>query len=199
MSFETECKVYIADLDDIHRRLTEAGAVMQKPRIFEQNTRYENQTHTFTINDIVLRLRRDQQVRLTYKAPADNATPGVSTRLELETTVGDYDIADRILRQLGFEPYMIYEKYRTTYELIEEAEIVLDEMPFGVFIEVEGTPEAIDHTLECLGLADAPRIVQSYAELFDLVRDHLNLSFPDLTFDNFAQVGVDGSIFDELA
>lgn len=199
MSYEIECKVAIWDLADIKRRLRDAKVIERKPRVFERNIRYENQAQTLTSNDIVLRLRRDQQNRLTYKAPADAVTAGVSSRLELETTVGDYETMDAILQHVGFQPYMVYEKYRTTYELpsVPEAEIVLDELPFGIFIEVEGTPEAIDQVLAQLEMADARRITQSYAQLFDLVRERLHLTFADLTFETFADIEVDARIFED--
>lgn len=194
---ETEVKIAVADLDAIRQRLEAAGAALRAQRVFERNVRYEDAAGTLTPNDIVLRLRQDATARLTYKAPPDADTAlaeNVRTRFEAEVTVSDFDTMDIILRRLGFVPYVVYEKYRTTYRL-GAAEVVLDEMPFGPFIEVEGTASAIDQALDALGLADAPRILDSYLVLFERVKAALALDAHDLTFDNFAGVDVPPEVF----
>jgi len=194
---ETEVKIAVADLDAIRERLEAAGATLRAPRVFERNVRYEDEAGSLTPNEIVLRLRQDTVARLTYKAPPDPAAAtaaNVRTRFEAEVTVSDFDTMDIILRRLGFRPYVVYEKYRTTYWL-GEAEVVLDEMPFGLFIEVEGAPDAIERALGALGLADAPRIFESYLVLFERVKAALKLDAHDLTFDNFAGVDVPPEVF----
>jgi len=152
---------------------------------------------TLSPNGIVLRLRQDQDIRITYKARLDSDTEGIVKRLELETSVGDFDTMDAILNYLGFSVYMIYEKYRTTYHFadIPNAEIVVDEMPYGHFIEVEGDPAAIERVIDRLGLGGEKRIVESYTDLFDRIRDDNELSFANLTFENFTNIVIDSAIF----
>lgn len=194
---ETEVKIAVADLNVIRERLEAAGAALRAPRVFERNVRYEDAAGSLTPRDIVLRLRQDTVARVTYKAPPNEGmaqAANVRTRFEAEVTVSDFDTMDIILRRLGFRPHVVYEKYRTTYQL-DEAEVVLDEMPFGPFIEVEGTADAIERTLDRLGLADAPRILVSYLVLFDRVKGALKLDAHDLTFDNFAGVDVPPEVF----
>jgi adenylate cyclase, class 2 len=189
---ETEVKIAVDSLEDIAGQLEAAGATLVRARVYENNVRYENADETLTPNGIVLRLRQDDTARLTYKAPpsADSDLPDdVLTRFEAEVTVDDFDVMDLILQRLGFHPSVVYEKYRTTYQL-GEAEIVLDEMPFGSFIEVEGTEPAIKATLATLGLSGAPRILASYMELFDRVKAAHDLDFHDLTFANFEDIDV---------
>jgi len=48
-----------------------------------------------------------------------------------------------ILERLGFVPVLIYEKRRETW-LTNGVEIVLDELPFGLFMEIEGDEAGID-------------------------------------------------------
>jgi adenylate cyclase class 2 len=99
-----------------------------------------------------------------------------------------------ILGTLGYVPHMIYEKYRTTYELYG-SEIVLDEMPYGSFVEIEGTPDAIHRVREAIGLKDATAFKQNYAQLFENVKRNLSLSIHDLTFANFEGMDVPESAF----
>jgi adenylate cyclase class 2 len=194
---ETEVKVYVPDPEAIRARLEQAGATRVKERVYEHNVRYENAAETLTGREIVLRLRQDERARLTFKAPpaTDVDLPeNVLTRFEAEVTVDDFDTMDVILQRLGFHPHVVYEKYRTTYTL-GEAEIVLDEMPYGPFIEVEGTAAAIESALAALGLAGAPRLLASYMELFERVKTALDLDMYDLTFANFEGVDVPPEVF----
>ena len=194
---EIEVKLYCPDLNPITQKLSDIGAKLVKHRIYERNVRYENADKSFSTNGIVLRLRRDDNVRLTYKSSLDEGSieNGIHRRFEAEVTISDFDTMDTILRHLSFTLYMVYEKYRTTYKL-NQAEIVLDEMPYGQFVEIEAPDEThINHTIEQLGLQKAPRIQYSYAVLFDIIKQNLNLNFTDLTFENFSGIDVPEQAF----
>lgn len=190
---ETEVKLYVTDHEQIQSRLTALGATLLHPRVFERNVRYENAAETLTSQGIVVRLREDSRVRLTYKSPGI-VQDGIISRFEAEVDVSDFETMEVILGKLGYHPYMIYEKYRTTYTLAD-TEVVLDEMPYGHFVEIEGHQTAIEAVLGSLHLLDTPRMPASYARLFDNVRHHLNLDVNDLTFVNFAGVDVPFSAF----
>lgn len=187
---EHEIKLYVRDLASVERRLIAAGAQLIAPRVHEVNIRYEDASGSLTPAHQVLRLRRDVRVRLTYKDEHGIPLPGGGrTRFEAEVEVSDFDAMAAILTRLGFRPYMTYEKYRTTYAL-DGAEVVLDEMPYGTFVEIEGDPDAIDRAVVRLELADAPPIPLGYAVLFDRIKAALGLTFSDLTFANFAGITV---------
>lgn len=196
---ETEVKLYVPDLAALASRLEREGAVLSAPRVYERNVRYDRADKLLNARRAVLRLRQDTRVRLTYKddppEPALPSGPG-KTRTEIELEVADFDAMQSILGKLGFQPYMVYEKYRTTYTL-DEAEVTLDELPFGSFAEIEGTHEDIGRLLPRLELANAPSFDTSYTVLFDRVRAALRLSFTDLTFDNFRGIDVPFSAFAE--
>jgi adenylate cyclase class 2 len=185
---ETEVKIHVPDLDTIRARLESAGAALESGRVFERNVRYEDAAQTFTGRGIVLRLREDNRVRLTVKE-SPTLVDGMMARFEAEVTLDDFDVMDIILQKLGFKPFVVYEKYRTTYQL-GAVEIVLDEMPYGNFVEIEGEPDTIRAALDTLGLADAPRIGMSYLSLFEHIKAALDLAMHDLTFANFAGIDV---------
>ncbi|KXK15003.1 MAG: putative adenylate cyclase [Chloroflexi bacterium OLB15] len=96
---------------------------------------------------------------------------------------------DTILRKLGYKPYMVYEKYRTTY-LLNNAEITLDELPVGTFVEIEGDAEAIQTVRESAGLENARQMPSSYTTIFDRVKKRLGLHFADITFANFEGITI---------
>jgi adenylate cyclase class 2 len=190
---ETEVKLYVPFLEAVQVRLERLGAQLTAPRVFERNIRYDNVQRTLTPRGVVVRLRQDTRTRLTYK---DNgkARDGIVTRTEIEVEVSDFDAMSAILMKLGYTPYMVYEKYRATYE-IDDAEIVLDEMPYGSFVEIEGEEQKVADIMKRLELDRAPRMDGSYADLFERVKRHLGLTFTDLTFDNFKGVRVPEEAF----
>lgn len=190
---ETEVKIHVPDIELIEQRLQDRGANLIHERVYERNVRYDLQDNSLTRRGVVVRLREDASVKLTYKEPGI-IQRGIITREELEVEVSDFDVMEAILSKFGYTPAMFYEKYRTTYEY-HDAEIVLDILPFGNFVEVEGNQEDIEWVLEQIGLQDAERRENSYAKLFDYVKHHLELNFRDLTFENFADIEIPESAF----
>ncbi|MCU0511567.1 MAG: class IV adenylate cyclase [Anaerolineae bacterium] len=190
---ETEVKLYTPDLELMQQRLEASGAKIIAPRVYERNMRYENADKTLAPRGIVLRLREDTRVRLTYKEPG-TVDRGVVSRQELEVEIGDYATMEAILGKLGFYPAMMYEKYRTTYKLMH-TEIVLDELPYGNFTEIEGDFDAIDNVMEELRLDSYKRYTASYVRLFDYVCYNLRLNLQNLTFNNFDGIHVPEAAF----
>lgn len=185
---EVEVKLHTPDLSVIQHILEQAGATLTSARTYERNVRYDNTKSTLSQQGIVLRMRQDTQAKLTYK-DAGTVDNGIIQRFEAEVIVSDFDTMDTILRLLRFEPYLTYEKYRTTYSL-NNAEIVLDELPYGNFTEIEANVTTIEHLIEQLDLDDYQRMPASYTRLFENVKDYLGLDMDDLTFDNFDGIDV---------
>ena len=185
---ETEVKLHTPNLKSIVEVLEANGAKLVSERVFERNVRYEDHEHGLTPQGIVVRLRQDVRTLLTYKGPGV-VENGIISREEFEVEVDDYDMMDLILDRLGYFPFMAYEKYRTTYEL-DGAEIVLDELPYGNFTEIEGDVTTIEATVKKLKLSEVERLPHSYASIFDIVRQNLELDMPHLTFDAFEGIVV---------
>ena len=185
---ETEIKLYVPDLQAVQKKLEATSATLKAPRVYERNVRYEDAASSLTPRGIVVRLREDTRVRLTYKDEG-KAEDGIVSRFEAEVEVSDFDAMETILGKMGYSPYLVYEKYRTTYEL-DDAEIVLDEMPYGNFVEIEGEAGTIKTLIKTLELWSAKQFDGSYSALFERVRQKLGLKFNDLTFENFKGVQV---------
>ena len=141
MSIEVEKKYRLTakQRDEVRVRLPEIGA-MREGEEFEVNTLYTGDA--VELNRAVLRLRRiDDRALLTYKERVGTRTD-IKEQLEFETSVGNPDAIEFILEALGYYPALVYEKRRETWR-IEETEIVVDELPFGLFMEIEGDEQSI--------------------------------------------------------
>lgn len=189
---ETEAKFYIQDLKRVKNSLENLGAHLIQPRVLEMNLRFDLPDGKLRTEGQVLRLRRDTEARLTYKGGNKN-TQGVLSREEIEFVVGDFEKAKKFIEALGYQQVFYYEKYRTTYEL-DKTLIMLDELPYGNFMEIEGeTEETIRALADKLALNWNAAIERSYSALFRDVQKSINLPFQDLSFANFAGMKVNTS------
>ena len=181
---EKEVKFYLREIDQYIEKLNSMNAVLKKKRVHEVNLRFDSVDGTLRAQHHVLRLRKDDQVRLTYKGAANLASE-VADRQELEVVVQDLDTTRAILEALGFQVFILYEKYRTTYKL-QDCEVVVDEMPFGNFTEIEGNSvEAIHALVAALDLDWEKRITASYLQLFHHLQQKYAMDVTNLAFDEF--------------
>lgn len=141
--------------------LDEIGAVYQGED-FEENILYSN-------NDLfekraVLRLRRiGEKTILTFKRRIQNEF-AVKHNVEYETEVADFDEISKIFENLGFRPMLVYEKRRRTWNF-RAVEIVVDELPFGWFMEIEGSMTAIAEAEMFLGAEEFEVVHETYPYL----------------------------------
>lgn len=190
---ELEIKLLISDLPFLQEQLKGKNVQLVQDRTYEINLRFDDHKGTLTNSKKVLRLRQDTLARLTYKGPSKLAG-GATLRQEIEFSVSDFEAARHFLEALGYRVVMVYEKFRTTYRL-SNVLITLDEMPYGGFIELEGSrADDIQQVTHELGLNWEARIPESYTSLFEKLRTALNLTFRDLTFENFAGLSVPLSV-----
>lgn len=189
---EIEVKFYVRNLNRLKKLLKQLNARLAQKRVLEMNLRFDLPGQVLRAEGRVLRLRRDSAARLTYKS-ASTKEQGILSREEIEFIVEDFEEAKRFLEALGYQKFAYYEKYRTTYEL-EETRIMLDELPFGNFIEIEGkNAGSIRNVADQLNLNWETSVGTGYLALFVRVSKALNLSFQDISFANFANIRVDAS------
>jgi adenylate cyclase class 2 len=189
-NLEVEVKFFVPELAAFRERLLAAGAELKKPRIYERNVRFDTADERLYQELALLRLRQDTAVTLTYKGTSEKQSQSeAKVREELEVQVSDFDTLSQIFQRLGFAPMQVYEKYRETFEW-QNVEIVLDELPYGNFIELEGEEGGIKTAVAHLNLNWQDRIVDNYLGLMTQLKAHHNLPFNDLTFANFADLGV---------
>ena len=190
---EIEVKFYLPDIESTQRRIFALGAE-SKGRVFESNVRYEDENHTLIRKKSLLRLRRDAKTILTFKSSPPVASTQFKVFNELEVVVSDFETMDQILQKLGFHPEQLYEKWRETL-ILDQALFFLDTMPYGTFLEIEGSEKDIRAYADSLGLSWHKRILLNYLEIFEIIRKSRGFKFKDLTFKNFESVRVDMAAF----
>ena len=131
-------------------------------REFEENTIYSNDHLRDTAS--ILRIRKtDKRSILTFKRRIDNQFD-VKQQIEHETEVADADAMISIIAELGLKPVLVYEKHRDTWNF-RSVEIVIDELPFGDYIEIEGSITAIKEAEILLELEDLETEHETYPRL----------------------------------
>lgn len=136
MAIEIE-KKYILDkrlIVEYTARLAELGATFTGED-FEEN--YLHRGGVLDGKQAVLRLRKTREKTiLTYKERI-TGEGDFKHQIEFETGITDVDATENIIQKLGYKLAVIYEKHRKSWHL-GNVEVVLDELPFGYYMEIEG-------------------------------------------------------------
>ena len=187
---EIEVKFLLDNLAAMRQRLVTLGATCKTPRTYEENLLFDTSDAQLKRQGCLLRLRRDRHNLITYKEPPVHNDLDFKIMHEYEVEVSDFAQMQTILEKLGFPPVLRLEQYRETFTY-QKAEIVLDEVPFGTFMEIEGPRDAIRDIVPALGLDFAARLVSSYAEIFEAVCTTYKLPATDMTFETFRSLASD--------
>jgi len=129
---------------------------------FEENTIYGG--GILDEQRAVLRVRKTQQKTvLTFKRRIDSEFD-IKQQTEHESEVANAEEIEKIIESLGFVPRLVYEKRRKTWKF-RQVEIVLDELPFGLFMEIEGSITAIAEAEMILDIEDFTAVHETYPTL----------------------------------
>ncbi len=163
MSIEIEKKYRLTNKqrEEVVSRLPRIGATRVGVE-FEENTLYAGEA--LDVERSVLRLRRvGKRGTLTYKEKFPTRSD-IKRQQEDETRVDDPEAMASILDAMGFTPAMVYEKRRETWKF-GNTEIVIDELPFGLFMEIEGEESGIREVEGKLAIKRLRAEKESYPKL----------------------------------
>ena len=150
---------------EIERRLRELPVISSELE-HEENTIYRG--GPLDQPGRALRLRRvNGRAILTFKQRRPSSSP-IKHQEEQEVAVADADAMDRILGRLNFRPGLVYEKRRTRWE-VGKAKVVIDELPFGLFMEIEAPVREIKRVERIIGAANLPAVMETYPSLTRLL------------------------------
>ncbi|MEN9563411.1 MAG: hypothetical protein RIR73_1655 [Chloroflexota bacterium] len=189
---ETEVKFYVKNLSRVEMRLRELKAHLIQARAHEINLRFDTSHGNLRKELKVLRLRKDTEAKFTFKGPSVEHSDGVLSRKEIEFTVGSFEAAKEFLEALGFNVVAFYEKYRTTYE-VNDVHIMLDELPYGNFVEIEGeNVNTLRNVAKLLSLKWETAVNAGYLVLFDRIAIKYKLMAGQLSFEALKGLSISG-------
>jgi len=165
------------------------------PRVHEMNLLFDTPDGGLAKHGQLLRIRTESpaggkkqakakavsRTLLTFKSPPEHLAIGdirpsgerrYKVREEIETLLSDGAPVQRIFEGLGLRGWFRYEKYRTTYLLPARHRwakgllVEVDETPIGVFVELEGSGQAIDRAAQELGFSRKDYVLKNYLVLY---------------------------------
>ncbi len=176
---EIEARFLIKDLMQFIEALNRVGASCIHSRYLEINELFDTPDKKLNHNFEILRLRTDWKQKITYKRALT-----FNIRDEIEFEVSDIDAARAVINALGYERYLLFEKYRSAY-VWQGATITIDETAIGCFVEIEDQSlEIIEEKAGFLNLDWDAQVRKSYYNCFiDLKKINQNLT--ELSFNSF--------------
>ena len=185
---EIEVKFHLPQVEMVRQRILSLGA-QSTGRVFESNYRYDTPEQALKRQEALLRLRQDSRCTFTYKAALKPTEKEFKARRELEVEVSDFDTMHRMIEALGFRKVQVYEKYRESFG-VGDSTLCIDTMPFGDFLEIEGSRSAIRKLAQQLGMEWPQRILANYIGIHNLLHQGEGLAFDDITFDNYSDIEI---------
>jgi predicted adenylyl cyclase CyaB len=129
---------------------------------FEENSIYRG--GRLDLGGCALRLRRvNGRAILTFKQRFPSKSP-IKYQQEEETRVDDAGAAHAILTALGYRLGLVYEKRRIHWN-VGKAKLVIDELPFGLFMEIEASEKLIRQVEKKVGADKLPAVMDTYPSL----------------------------------
>lgn len=176
---EKELKFKIDNPETLINQLLKNGATfLNKSK--ERTIRFDTPKLDLERKGIFLRVREGSKKIITLKEKIGE-NEAVKTRKETEFEIEDIEYMRYILERLGFNYIRIFEKFRInlTYK---GTTVSIDELPFGIYIEIEGEENDINLVMKELGFRDEDKIVGTYWDLFEKHKQKNNLGGEDILF-----------------
>jgi len=170
MPLEIEIKLKLDTHDGVLVRLAALQA-RHVGRVRETNIFFDRADGALRRADAGLRVRLTTsaddlvpKALLTFKGPA--AAGGLRSREAFDLAVTPQEQVVPLLRGLGFEQVLLFEKDRDTWR-VGECLVELDTLPvFGCFLEIEGpSEEAVRGVQGVLGLSHMRQERKSYSQM----------------------------------
>lgn len=186
---EIEAKFALRHLADVRERLLGLGGHLIFDRTLERTERFDHPDRSLAGQGVVLRLREGLRTEITHKRPTANDL----VREETSVEIVDAERGRAFLRALGYQMVARYEKFRETFQL-GECLIMLDELPFGSYLEIEGPDQdSLARTASSLKLRWEARVRRSYLTLFEDLSARLTDGPTEATFEAFQDLQGDAA------
>ena len=180
LMIEREVKLRFDSPEEARAAILAAGATPLRCRRLQEDALLDTDDEALRRRRCGLRIRTEAgKSLLTFKGPVQPGT--MKIRDEHETVIGDGEVLQHVLEELGLHVWFRYEKYREEYAA-EDVTIALDETPVGTYVEIEGGEEAIHAMTRALGRTADDFILHSYRGLFLQHREKYGLGNAHMVF-----------------
>ena len=177
---EREVKLQFGAPEEARAAILAAGASAVRARRLQRDVLFDTSDQALRRRGCALRVRsEDGETSFTFKGPVQ---PGrMKVREEHETRVQSGEVLTRILAELGFAPWFVYEKHREEFAS-DGVTVAIDDTPIGTFVELEGEEGGILRVARAIGRTPEEFILSSYQSLFLARRDTYGLDGRDMVF-----------------
>jgi adenylate cyclase class IV len=130
---------------------------------------------------VFLRTRAGEKSTFTIKQKITSSRKDIKSRKEIEVDIDGIEkiiTINSMLKILGFDYMKIMEKYRMQWEM-SGCKIAIDELSFGLYVEIEGDKNKIFKIVKDLGLEKKKAITDTYWDLFEKFKKKNNIKNRD--------------------
>ncbi|MBM3820588.1 MAG: class IV adenylate cyclase [Acidimicrobiia bacterium] len=180
LMIEREVKLRFDSPEEARAAILATGATPLRCRRLQEDALLDTEDETLRRRQCALRIRTEGgKSLLTFKGPVQPGT--MKVREEFETVIGDGQVLQHVLEELGLHVWFRCEKYREEYAA-EDVTIAIDETPVGTFVEIEGGEQSILTMTAALGRSTSDFILDSYRGLFIKHREEHGFHAPYMVF-----------------
>ncbi len=179
IKIEKEIKIKVIEYKVLLVKLLKNGAVILN-KSKEKTIRLDTPDMDLENRGVFLRVRSGSNNTITMKEKIGE-DKNVRSRKETEFEISDVDQMAYILEKLGFTFSRIMEKYRINLQY-KGAILSIDDMPFGMYLEIEGTEEQIETITVELGYSADDKVLGTYWDVFEEYKKENNLTGENIVF-----------------
>ncbi|MEA2097591.1 MAG: class IV adenylate cyclase [Patescibacteria group bacterium] len=176
---EKEIKIKINDIDGLIGQLLQDGATI-KNKAMQKTVRFDTINENLEKKGVFLRVRSGNKNTITMKEKIGN-DKNIRARKETEFEIEDIDKMIYIFKKIGFDYIKIMEKFRINLNY-KNAILSIDELPFGFFLEIEGTENQINTISDKLNYSTKDKIIETYWDLFENYKKKKNIKSKNIIF-----------------
>lgn len=173
-----EVKIDVTKIDII-KKLREKNAILIGGSK-EVTTRYDTNENTLEKHGKFIRTMEGFRNTVTLKEKVSENT-SLFERDEFVVEIDDVENMQIIFERIGLIPILKMEKYRLKWDL-DGVRINLDELPFGLYLEIHGNEKNIQSIMTKLDLLGEEKIIESYWDIYEKYKKENNITDIDITF-----------------
>lgn len=165
---EKQVKCKINNFDYISKRLVEIEAIFIGG-FMERTIRYDSDDLKYSNNGLFIRTKNGIKNVVTLKEIPDDVFNTSLERITTEIEVDDINKIGYILEKIGLTKKFIMEKYRLFFKY-DNMDILIDELPFGIYLEIKGEDNEISKVTKLLNIEDNALIKTTYWDIYDEIK-----------------------------